>query len=62
MYKDASSLKIPQHISDGSVRKMKIVEVKTLCFLNQVQNSFVSAVSPLAVYLPTKVKDKIFNN
>lgn len=57
MYKDASSLKIPQQIWDGRVSQNEIFDP-----LNQVPNSFVSAVSPFAFHLLKKVPDKIYNN
>lgn len=57
VYKDASSLKIPQQIWDGRVSQNEIFDP-----LNQVPNSFVSAVSPFAVHLLKKVPDKIYNN
>lgn len=57
VYKDASCLKIPQQIWDGRVSQNENFDP-----LNQVPNSFVSAVSPFAVHLPKKVQDKIYNN
>lgn len=58
-----SSVNIPQQIPDvGTSQNGNIQGIEHFHPLNQVPNSFVSAVSPLAIHLPQKVKDKIFNN
>lgn len=60
---DASFVNIPQQISDVWTSQNENSQgIKHFDPPNQVPNSFVSAVLPLAVYLPQTVKDKMFNN